>query len=423
MKNTLNEDIKRIHEIMGLSLINEQLIPRPLVKNILKNVEGDEVTTLRKIFNLTDGQIDDVMREIDRVGLDNLSDDVLELLARQSIDNVDDFVRFMKAGKLLGSQFDEIAALMFARFDEVPQIPSDVRDNAIKLYRKKLDELGFLDGADEVKNKLVRDFESEFNEKFADRIVRVSADAAAKLESELNDILNKADGYINQLDDVVENMPADIPERKKIQTLWKRIFYSREDIYDEIKRKSDYLNLEEYTKAGSIRNMKPREIEKLLRADMDGMLTPKDVELAKAVSAAQRANYFTAVGSHFSKLPKGVKMAFWTIIATGGSIVSFYSAILRAVIGLVDRGTDWLERSGSQIEGNIISLNNDNVIEHLSSEIGVPTETLENWEIRIDNNKTIAIVENPAPDGKIYRVRLVTYEDEPEKNYIKSEEI
>lgn len=417
MKNTLNEDIKRIHEIMGLKVITEQTIPRPLIKSVLKNSD-DEVYALTKLFNLTDSEIDNVLRQIDRVGVDNLSDDVLELLARQTIDNVDDLVRFLKTGKYLGSSFDEIGAKIINRLDELDEITPELRDNAVALYRKKLDELGYLDGADEIKEKLVRDFKSEFDGNFRDRVVRA---ASSSLDNEINGLIGQTERIMGQLDDVVEGMPENIPGREKIQTTWKRIFYSRESAYDEIRRKAGYINPQEYQRAGNIKGMSDAEIEKLLSVSGDPMKTPRDADLVKAVSAAQNANYFTAASSTFKQLPKAVQTAFWTVIITGGSAVALGSSIMKILIGLMDLGAEKLDTIN--VTTDLVSLNNENIISHLSSKLDMPEDMFQDWTINIKDDKLSAVVENPASDGKIYKVTLVTNEEEPEKNYIKSQEL
>lgn len=198
-KDVLKEELSRIQEIMGVNdgLLMEGPVPIPksFIKKILK--DSDDVgDVLTKLFNLSDNQIDNVIAQIDRVGVDNLSDDVLEALARNTIDNVDDFVRLLKAGKYLGSNFDEFAIRIMDRVEGLGQITPQTRQKVIDLYKQKLDELPFLENAKEVKEKLVRDFQSEFDSKFADRMVR---EAGESIERTLDEILNT-----NPLDDIPE---------------------------------------------------------------------------------------------------------------------------------------------------------------------------------------------------------------------------
>lgn len=203
-KDVLKEELSRIQEIMG---VNEGLlmegpvpIPKSFIKKILK--DSDDVgEVLTKLFNLSDNQIDNVIAQIDRVGVDNLSDDVLEALARNTIDNVDDFVRLLKAGKYLGSNFDEISIRIMDRVEGLGQITPQTRQRVIDLYKQKLDELPFLENATEVKEKLVRDFQSEFDSKFADRMVR---EAGESIDRTLDEILRT-----NPLDDVPEGVISD----------------------------------------------------------------------------------------------------------------------------------------------------------------------------------------------------------------------
>jgi hypothetical protein len=198
-KDLLKEELNRIQKMMGINeaLLMEQPIPMPksLIKNILKSSD-DVAEPLLKIFNLTDNQIDNVINQIDRVGIDNLSDDVLEALARNSIDNVDELARLLKAGKYLGTNFDEIAIKIFDRVESMTQISPEVRKKVIDVYKKKLDEIPFLENSDEIKQKLVRDFQTEFDTKFSDRMVREAGESLGKT---LDEILST-----NPLDDIPE---------------------------------------------------------------------------------------------------------------------------------------------------------------------------------------------------------------------------
>jgi hypothetical protein len=420
-KDLLKEELNRIQKMMGINeaLLMENPIPMPksLIKNILKSSD-DVAEPLLRIFNLTDNQIDNIISQIDRVGVDNLSDDVLEALAKNSIDNVDELVRLLKAGKYLGANFDEIAIKIFDRVDSMAQISPEVRKKVVDIYKKKLDEIPFLENSDEIKQKLVRDFQTEFDTKFSDRILRATA---SSLDNELDNLFNQTERIMGQLDNVVGGIPANTPGREKIQTAWKRIFKSRESVYDEIRRRAGYINPKEFERAGNIKGMKDAEIERLLTVSGDPMITPRDAELVKAISAAQNANYFTATKSLFKQLPKAVQVAFWTVLISGGSALSLGSSIIKILVGLMDVGSQKLDTI--KVTSDLISLNNENIISHLSSELNIPKDIIKGWEIEINNNKLSAIVENPASDGKIYKVTLVTNENEPEKNYIKSQEI
>jgi hypothetical protein len=187
-KDLLKEELNRIQKMMGINeaLLMEQPIPMPksLIKNILKSSD-DVAEPLLRIFNLTDNQIDNVISQIDRVGVDNLSDDVLEALAKNSIDNVDELVRLLKAGKYLGANFDEIAIKIFDRVDSMAQISPEVRKKVVDLYKKKLDEIPFLENSDEIKQKLVRDFQTEFDTKFSDRMVREAGESVDRILDEV----------------------------------------------------------------------------------------------------------------------------------------------------------------------------------------------------------------------------------------------
>ena len=63
MKKNITEELKRINRLMGLnesSVLNEQIIPRQFIKELLK---GDEpVEALMKLFKLNDTQVDKYFR-------------------------------------------------------------------------------------------------------------------------------------------------------------------------------------------------------------------------------------------------------------------------------------------------------------------------------------------------------------------------
>ena len=197
-KKIINEDITRIHEIMGLSskLLVESPVPLPksLIKKALK-MSDNVLEPLTKLFNLTDNQIDDVIRRIDIDGIDNLSDDVLEILSKSTIDNVDDLVKFMKTGKFFGSNFDTISNRILNNADKYNEITPAIRKRYVDYYNEKLDELPFLNGADDIKAKLLRDFKSEFDNVYTNRFVSATSSA---LDSELDDLLKG----ISVLDDI-----------------------------------------------------------------------------------------------------------------------------------------------------------------------------------------------------------------------------
>tara|TARA_R110001632_G_scaffold226438_1_gene360122 strand:+ start:1276 stop:2550 length:1275 start_codon:yes stop_codon:yes gene_type:complete len=420
-KKIINEDITRIHEIMGISgkLLTEQpiqLIPKPLIKKALK-MSDDVLEPLTKLFNLTDNQIDDVIRRIDIDGIDNLSDDVLEILSKSTIDNVDDLVRFMRAGKFFGSNFDTIGSRILSNADKYDEITPAIRKRYVDYFSKKLDELPFLNGADDIKTKLVRDFKSEFDNVYTNKLVRATSSA---LDSELDDLFAQSDEIMGELNDVVKGIPSNTPGREKIQTLWKKIFYSKESAYDEIRRKAGYIDAKKYERAGNIKGMTNTEIEKLLGVSGDGMRIPRDEELVKAISAAQNANYFTSASSAFMHLPKAIRIAFWTVVVSGGSALALGSSIIKILVGLMNIGSEKLDTI--TVSTDLISLNKDNIINHLSTKLGVPIETIGTWGIIISQDKKTATVEDPAFDGKIYEIKLNEVEDEPERNTITSKE-
>lgn len=370
MKNTLNEDIKRIHEIMGLKVITEQSIPRPLIKSVLKNSD-DEAYALRKLFNLADNEIDNILRQIDRVGVDNLSDDVLELLARQTIDNVDDIVKFMKVGKYLGSNFDEIAGTIIKRFESVNEIPYELRDGAVNLYRKKLDELPYLEGADEIKEKLVRDFQSQFDETFNDRIIRGATTSVNKeLESLVDEILGT---------DILSDVPVDAVSQATRDMVAKNTAAYKEFIREAKKTKSYLRNIseEEYNKVMS------DLLSSVKRIDPDTLAEIKRIHLGNP--------------SWWSKKPWWAKVSFLIGAIGGGAPLAWLA--LRFLwervtnmgdIQAVDR---WFDE---YILGKTMKLTQKNVKEHLIDKYPIDEPTFnDSYTIYLSEDLQTARVRGP----------------------------
>lgn len=83
---------------------------------------------------------------------------------------LDDIVNFMKAGKLFGSNFDDLANTIIQSLDRLDIVTYEQIEKSGSLYREKLDELSFLDSTDLIKDALVRDFKSELNERYLDEL-------------------------------------------------------------------------------------------------------------------------------------------------------------------------------------------------------------------------------------------------------------
>ena len=63
-----------------------------------------------------------------------------------------------------------LASKIIEHVDSFDEITPKLKNGAYKLYRTTLDEIPYLKGSDNIKDKLMRDFQSEFDEKFADKI-------------------------------------------------------------------------------------------------------------------------------------------------------------------------------------------------------------------------------------------------------------
>jgi hypothetical protein len=124
------------------------------------------------------------------------------------------------------------------RVDSLSEISPDVRKQVFDLYKKKLDELPFLENADEIKAKLVRDFQSEFNDKFSDRIVR---EVNPNIDRVLDEMINT-----NLLDGVPEGVISD-----NLRNSVSRNGEAYKDFIKNAKKKGSFLqniSEEEYNK-------------------------------------------------------------------------------------------------------------------------------------------------------------------------------
>lgn len=379
-KKIINEDINRIHEIMGLSskLLVEQPIPKPLIKKALK-MSDDVLEPLTKLFNLTDNQIDDVIRRIDTDGIDNLSDDVLELLSKSTIDNVDDLVKFMKSGKFFGSNFDEIASKIFAKVDSMGEITMDQRNKIIKYYSDKLDELPFLNGADDIKEKLVRDFKSEFDSKYSNFI---NKNVISNLDKAVDDLLKSAS--------VVDDIPTDA-----VSKTTKEMVARNEKAFKEF--------IKNARKKGSfLKDISDTEYNKLMS---DAISSSRRID-PDILTELKRVNEINP--SWWSKLPLWKKLL--TVIS-GFSLGPSLGALLwYSTLARFNNWGDiaWIKKFYSNATGEIGELTQSNVKDHLINKYPIDEPTFENeYNIYISEGGKTARVRGPEnytitlEDGKI----------------------
>ena len=371
-KHILKEQLGRIQSIMGISegLLIEAPVPvtKFFVKELLKNASetGDEVIMLlSRMFNLTDNQIDNVVNQINRVGVDNLSDDVLELLARSSIDNVDDFVRFLKAGKFLGSNFDEIASIFFKKIEQYNEITPETRKGYIDLYRRKLDNLDFLDGSTEIKEKLVRDFQSELDSKFADRMARKSANS---IDNIVDEMLNT-----NILDDIPVGAISD-----KTRDIVARSTESYKNFIRNAKKKGSI-----------VQEMTKEEYDKIIQDYFTGKRIDPEVK-------AELNTILKKEPSWWSKKPMWAKVIF--VIGAFGIGPTVAATLFYATIARFSNWGDisWIRKLFSGSIGTTIELNNSNVENWFESTYPAKYVDKNNFEnnftITLNNTKTKAVI-------------------------------
>ncbi len=416
-KHILKEQLGRIQSIMGIreGLLTEAPVPltKFLVKQLLKTADetGDDITMLlSRMFNLTDNQIDNVINKINRVGVDNLSDDVLELLARSSIDNVDDFVRFLKAGKFLGSSFDELSSRIFTRFEGIDEITPQTRQAAIDIYKRTLDDLPYLDDATEIKEKLVRDFQSEFDSKFADKITRQSISSVDNL---LDDLLEELDKHGSEVsDNIVNNTPGLPPElRQQAKRYWDTLWTQKESFAEMLKRRAQYAKNIKLGK-GADQKIIPggaeyagktvEDIERIVRG------ATKDQQII--LNNIMRSNWYTGMNPI-------LKYSLISVILSGGVTISMTQTILKTIMGLFQLGDagiealkkKWLDPKVSESEGIITVLTPNNVEDWFRAtypENYVDENNFKNsYSVSINTTKDMATIER-TDGSKEWEVKI-----------------
>lgn len=381
-KKIIQEDIKRIQGIMGIStsLLNEQvnLIPKPLIKKILGSAD-DVVDPLTKVFNLSDNQIDNVLRQIDEVGVDNLSDDLLELLSKSTIDNVDDLVKFMKVGKFLGSNFDEIALRIYRKVDTMGQITMEQRNKIIKFYSDKLDELPYLEGADDIKEKLIRDFKSEFDSKYSDLI---NKNVISNLDNLVDDLLKSGS--------VVDDIPTGA-----VSDATKEMVARNENAYKEF--------IKNARKKGSLlKDISETEYNKLMS---DAISSSRRID-PDMLAELKRVNEINP--SWWSQLPLWKKLL--TIISGIGLGPSVGALLWYSTLARFSNWGDiaWIKQFFSNATGTIDELTKSNVKDHLINKYPIDEPSFnDEYKIYINQDGKSARVRGPQnytitlTDGKI----------------------
>ena len=107
----------------------------------------------------------------------SLKKDVTNRIDDALKNEVDIVVSFMKAGKFFGSNFDTIGSRILSNADKYDEITPEIRKRYVDYFSGKLDDLPFLKGADDIKAGLVRDFKSEFDNVYTNKLVRSTSSA------------------------------------------------------------------------------------------------------------------------------------------------------------------------------------------------------------------------------------------------------
>jgi hypothetical protein len=136
MKKNLINEVSRIQQIMGKSIISEQATALKVLKNIFTDFSDD---ALRKIFKTFDSDIDNAVNAIKRG--DTVSDDIIVKLIKNL--DFESISKIIFDNKLLGTQFDSNIdeAILFLKNN-----PKNY-DSVIEQFNNTVDKLTYLRGA------------------------------------------------------------------------------------------------------------------------------------------------------------------------------------------------------------------------------------------------------------------------------------
>lgn len=346
MKNLLKEELGRISEIMGLknTLLVEQPIPTPLVKNILKQSD-DLFDALRKMFKLSDDEASKIAQRVERNGVESLSDDFISNLSTKTIDNFDDLAKLLKRGGYLGDM-GVLSEKIFQKADSMTSITSKERDQLIEVYKKTLDDVPFLEGYTDLKNALVNDFKNEFNEKYSFKLLSSSAKSIDDL---LNNIGREGDSVSGKIDNL-EGLTNE--ERSKLKRYWTTFWTKKESFYDSIRKRANLVGDE----AAQLKGATDSEIESLIKTANNADKTVKDKE---ALTALRKSMGLTP----WKSLPTWVRWALISLVITGGTSASMGYSLFSIILSLFNVGENQAKLLEDAVKesvgGGVTSLNKD----------------------------------------------------------------
>jgi hypothetical protein len=232
MKKNLINEVSRIQQIMGKSIISEQAAALKVLKNIFTDFSDD---ALRKIFKTFDSDIDNAVNAIKRG--DTVSDDIIVKLIKNL--DFESISKIIFDNKLLGTQFDSNIdeAILFLKNN-----PKNY-DSVIEQFNNTIDKLTYLRGAPP---ELVQSLKNELK-----NIIDDGVRASSKItDSTLYDALrNIFDQNMESIIDGTKSIDDVLNEYLRANGTTLSKFYNPKEIKLYIEQMTDVLrqNLEKST--------------------------------------------------------------------------------------------------------------------------------------------------------------------------------
>lgn len=327
MEQKLNEEILRIKEVMGLTILNES-IPPSLMKFAV-NTSDNVFQTLKRTFGLSD----DLARKYadDFANTKKLSDDAVEEISKNiSVYTVDELYEVLKGSvfKVIDEKVGTLIDVRLGQNKTANEIYDEISDT--------LDKIPSLDGADEYKKRLL----SDYDELLESKMKRRQTGAAREVDDVFDDLIEELNREGDSVEEQIDNIPnLTSVENSIMKRTWRTFWLKKESFYDVIRRKA-LLGGEETAR---LRRASDEMLEELSRAANNPHIKPKNPE---AVSAYNKAMATTA----FNSLPKWIRSVIISGLITEGKSISLAYSVLTIASGYVLFGIESAEEGLDQVK-------------------------------------------------------------------------
>lgn len=407
MKKDILNEVSRIQNLMGVTLITENVIGTAIrrlptsVKTRLFSATDETLDIMKNILKL-DSEGAKLIKGAEKAAANGLeySDDVINFFVRKG--TMDDLVELILKSDVLSST---IKNMTDSTVTSLRNVSKEVSDDALKAledtYRENIESLGWFD--DEVVDAMVKRHRSELDNAAKEVNRRIGA-SAGKLGKEFT------------IDDMYEGFLQEWPRTHREL---KRLFvdnglYSRGSGLESLFKSTENADaLKSILDPKVFRDLKakypnPKEaIEYLIEIfntySVDDLvkMSQSHRNIGRSIS---KTNLTKIIGSMNNKQRLG-----WFLALTKGSSLAGLAITLFAFLGVAIKygevGLDWLmdwlmsgaEDLDKQMAGEILKLTQSNVKEHLIDKYVIDEPTFdEKYYITINDSQDAALVDGPV---------------------------